>query len=98
MYVRKYVVDSFKTALFIGEYLTLTACSTERLDFLVLASDICISSSTEKLDKTPFIEKLIETQTILLPDLQLCIVNVYWPFGDKDLFLTKLSAHVEHLL
>ena len=24
--------------------------------------------------------------------------NVYRPFGDKDLFLTKLSAHVENLL
>ena len=48
--------------------------------------------------KSPFIEKLIETQPILLPDLQLCIINVYRPFGDKDLFLTKLSAHVEHLL
>ena len=48
--------------------------------------------------KSPFIEKLIETQTILLPDLQLCIVNVYRPFGDKEMFITKLSAHVEHLL
>ena len=48
--------------------------------------------------KSPFIDKLIETQTILLPDLQLCIVNVYRHVRDKDLFLAKLSAHVEHLL
>ena len=48
-----YVIESFITALLIGDYLSiLTACSKERLDFLVLAHDICISSSTEKLDKT----------------------------------------------
>ena len=35
----------------LSEY-TLTACSTERLDFLVLTNDICTSSSTEKLNKT----------------------------------------------
>ena len=34
----------------LSEY-TLTASSTERLDFLALTSDICISPSTEKLDK-----------------------------------------------
>ena len=45
------VVESFKTALLIGDY-TLTACSTERLDFLVLTNDICICSSMEKLNKT----------------------------------------------
>ena len=48
--------------------------------------------------KSPFIEKLIETQTIILPDLNLCIINVYRPFGDKDLFLNKLTAHVEGIL
>ena len=35
----------------LSEY-TLTACIAERLDFLVLTNDICISSSTEKLNKT----------------------------------------------
>ena len=33
-----------------------------------------------------FIDKKIETQTIVLPDLHIIIVNVYRPFGDKDLF------------
>ena len=49
--VRTYVIESFKTYRGLSEY-TLTACSTERLNFLVLTNDICISSSTEKLDKT----------------------------------------------
>ena len=47
---------------------------------------------------SPFIEKLIETQTILLPDLNICIVNVYRPFGDKDLFTKKLAAHIEQVM
>ena len=47
---------------------------------------------------SPFIEKLIETQTILLPDLNLCIINVYRPFGDKDMFINKITTHVEGIL
>ena len=47
---------------------------------------------------SPFIEKLIETQTILLPDLNICIVNVYRPFGDKDMFTKKLAAHIEKVM
>ena len=44
--------------------------------------------------KSPFIDKLIETQTILLPDLNLIIINVYRPFRDKDIFLKKLLEHI----
>ena len=44
--------------------------------------------------KSPFIDKLIETQTILLPDLNIILINVYRPFGDKDIFLKKLLEHI----
>ena len=44
------MVESFKTALFYWGLSEYTACSTERLD--VLTNEICICSSTEKLNKT----------------------------------------------
>ena len=44
--------------------------------------------------ESPFVEKLIETQTIILPDLNICIINVYRPFGEKDLFTNKLVDHI----
>ena len=47
--------------------------------------------------KSPFTEKLIETQTILLPDHHICIINVYQPFGKKDIFQKKLVEHLEDL-
>ena len=45
--------------------------------------------------KSPFAEKLIETQTIPLPDHHICIVNVYRPFGDKDIFNKKIVEHLD---
>ena len=44
--------------------------------------------------KSPFIDKLIETQTVLLPDLNIILINVYRPFGDKDIFIKKLLEHI----
>ena len=46
---------------------------------------------------SPFVEKTIETLTILLPDLEMIIVNVYRPFKDRDTFMEKLTAHVSEL-
>ena len=43
---------------------------------------------------SPFGEKVIETLTILLPDLDMVIVNVYHPFLDRDTFMEKLIALV----
>ena len=44
--------------------------------------------------KSPFVDKLIETQTILLPDLNIILINVYRPFGDKDIFLKRFLEHI----
>ena len=48
--------------------------------------------------KSPFISKEIETLTIFLPDLELIIINVYRPFGDKDTFIDKIMSHVDNTL
>ena len=50
----------------------------------------------ENLD-SPFTEKQIETQTILLSDLNLIIVNVYRPFGNCALFIEEFIAHITQL-
>jgi len=47
--------------------------------------------------QSPFIEKTIETQTILLTDKNLIIINVYRPFGDLELFFEHIFAHLARL-
>ena len=48
--------------------------------------------------KSPFISKEIETLTLLLPDLDLIIINVYRPFGDRNTFSESLMSHVDNLI
>ena len=47
--------------------------------------------------KSPFETKEIETQTALLPDHNLAIINVYRPFGDKKTFIAKLMSHIDSI-
>ena len=44
--------------------------------------------------KSPFIEKIIETQTLHLPELNIIIVNVYRPFGSFETFIDNLHSHI----
>ena len=46
---------------------------------------------------SPFVEKTIETLTILLPDLEIIVINVYRPFKDRDAFMEQLTSHVSSL-
>ena len=48
--------------------------------------------------KSPFKAKEIETQTLLLPDLDMIVINVYRPFGDKDTFISTLMSHLDKLI
>ena len=48
--------------------------------------------------KSPFKAKEIESQTLLLPDLDLIIMNVYRPHGDKDTFQDTLMSHLDKLI
>ena len=48
--------------------------------------------------KSPFISKEIETLTLLLPDLDLIIINVYRPFGDRNTFSESLMSHVDNMI
>jgi hypothetical protein len=46
---------------------------------------------------SPFIEKVIESQTIHVPRLNLILINVYRPFLNMALFLEKINEHVSAL-
>ena len=46
---------------------------------------------------SPFKEKIIETQTICMPDLEILLINVYRPFLDKRQFLDDLTDHISGL-
>ena len=47
--------------------------------------------------KSPFKPKVIETCTILVPTKRLIIMNVYRPFGDKDIFYDDINLHIKNL-
>jgi len=47
--------------------------------------------------KSPFKEKVIETQTIHLTEMNMIIVNVYRPFGSIDTFFDTLNQHLDNL-
>ena len=57
---------------------------------------IYIDIDFEKI-KSPFIEKVIETQTIHLTEVNMIIVNVYRPFGNIDTFFENLIQHIINL-
>ena len=43
---------------------------------------------------SPFIDKTIECQTILLPKQKIAIINKYCPFMDTEKCLEKLDNHI----
>ena len=47
--------------------------------------------------KSPFKDKTIETLTMLLPDLEVIIINAYRPFLDKNAFLDQIIAFIAEL-
>ena len=45
----------------------------------------------------PFMEKIVETLIILLPDQNTIIINVYRPFLDKNTFLEQITSYITEL-
>ena len=60
---------------------------------------VWVRSDTDyEVIKSPFITKEIETISILLSDLDLLVINVYRPFGDRDAFIETFMNFLDEIL